>query len=265
MVGTVVLTGATSGIGRAAAIALAGRVDHLLLHGPERRGDKLVGELIEAAGQEPTRVQYLQADYSRLAEVRRLAADIASLVPQIDVLVNNAGRPGPPRREVTPDGHESTLQVNYLAPVLLTELLLSRPGMRRVVNVASATHFGATLDRDDLELEHRYAGPAAYARSKLALVTYTCWLASERADTEVVSMHPGVIATDLLHAMFSVRGDSPAAAAENIVVVMGRRDDSGAYYDERRRTPPNDRAGDRRAQHWLREWTEAALAIHSEA
>lgn len=260
MVGTVVLTGATSGIGRAAALAVAGRVDHLLLHGPERRGDTSVGELIDAASEGPTQVHYLQADYSRLAEVRRLAADVASLAPHIDVLVNNAGRPGRPRREVTPDGHESTLQVNYLAPVLLTELLLSGPGVRRVVNVASATHFGATLDRDDLELEHGYAGPGAYARSKLALVTYTCWLASERADVEVVSMHPGVIATDLLHAMFSVGGDAPAAAAESVVDVMGRSDDSGAYYDERRRTPPDDRATDRSVQQWLREWTEAALA-----
>jgi NAD(P)-dependent dehydrogenase (short-subunit alcohol dehydrogenase family) len=205
-------------------------------------------------------VDYLHADYGDLRAVLGLARDIARVAPEIDVLINNAGRPGRRQREVTSDGHEATLQVNYLAPVLLTDTLLGSTRLRRVVDVASATHFGARLDRDDLELQHGYAGPSAYARSKLALVTYSCWLAARRPDVEVVSMHPGVIATDLLHAMFSVRGASPESAADNIVEVSGRHGDTGTYYDERRPSAPDPAARDAATQQWLATRTADLLA-----
>jgi NAD(P)-dependent dehydrogenase (short-subunit alcohol dehydrogenase family) len=254
---TVVLTGATSGIGRATAFDLAARTEHLVLHGPEPDPGDLVSA-VRAAG--ATRVDYLAADYGDLGAVLDLARHIARLAPQIDVLINNAGRPGRSQRETTSDGHEATLQVNYLAPVLLTDTLLDSTRLRRVVNVASGTHFGARLDRDDLELEHGYAGPAAYARSKLALVTYSCWLAARRPGDEVVSMHPGVIATDLLHAMFSVHGASPESAAGNVVDVSARHGDSGAYCDERRRAEPDAAASDAAAQEWLAARTAELLA-----
>lgn len=256
MAGTVVLTGATSGIGLATAAVLAARADRLVLHGPGPRDDAWLDSLRAGAG---ARVDYVRADYSRLAEVPALARDVAALVPRVDVLVNNAGRPGRPRREVTPDGHEATWQVNYLAPVLLTEELLRLGAVGRVVDIASATHYGAVLDPDDLESAHGYHGPAAYARSKLALVTYSCWLARERPGVEVVAMHPGVVATDLLHAMFAVGGVPPQAAADDVAAVVARHGDSGTYYDERRPAAPDAAATDPATQRWLRERTVAAL------
>jgi NAD(P)-dependent dehydrogenase (short-subunit alcohol dehydrogenase family) len=137
---TVVLTGATSGIGLAAAQQLA-RDDsiHLVLHGPEPRS--AVHAMLSSLGSK-ARIDYLQADFDTLDEVVALAGRIRDLVGQVDVLVNNAGRPGPPERRLSANGYETTLQVNYLAAVLLTERLtpqlLDGPG-GRVVHVSSAT------------------------------------------------------------------------------------------------------------------------------
>lgn len=261
---TIVLTGATSGIGRATArsVAAAGP-RRLVVHGPQDESEvaDLVGELSERAD-----VVYLRADYGDLADVAQFAADVRAACPDgIDMLVNNAARPGPPARTLSDDGHEVTLQTNYLAPVVLTNRLLDlvgagRPG--RIVNVASATHYSASLRLDDLTWAgDGYSPAAAYARSKLALVTWTCRLATNRPrDTvDVVSIHPGVIATGLLHAMFSVGGDSPEHAAANLVDVVQRDHDNGTYYDERRPATPSPVALDPVTEELLEELTRRAL------
>lgn len=239
---TVVLTGATSGIGRATAVALAPRVRRLIVHGPDASADV------------PTDATYLRADYGRLAEVVALARDIRSATDRVDLLVNNAARPGPPARTLSADGNEVTWQTNYLAPVALTTLLSGHVG--RVVNVASATHLSASLHLD------AYSPAGAYAHSKLALVTYTCWLADHLPPTatEAISVHPGIIATDLLHAMFSIGGDRPERAATNLIDVATRGGDNGTYYDERTPAAPNPIALRRDAQERLHEQTVAALA-----
>jgi NAD(P)-dependent dehydrogenase (short-subunit alcohol dehydrogenase family) len=239
---TVVLTGATTGIGRATAEALAPRVRRLILHGPGASADA------------PTGANYLRADYGRLAEVIALARDIRSATDRVDLLINNAARPGPPARTISTDGNEVTWQTNYLAPVALTALLSGHVG--RIVNVASATHLSASLRLD------AYSPAGAYARSKLALVTYTCWLADHLPPTATaaVSAHPGVIATDLLHAMFSIGGDRPEQAAANLLAVATADGDNGTYYDERTPAAPNPIALRRDAQQRLHEETVAALA-----
>jgi NAD(P)-dependent dehydrogenase (short-subunit alcohol dehydrogenase family) len=260
---TVVLTGATSGIGRATAMRLAPRVDHLVLHGPEPAGE--VEALLASlkASSWGSEIDYFSCDYGDLTSVVDLADSIGRPAARVDVLINNAGRPGAPRRITTGDGHEATLQVNYLAPVLLTSLLMrpeSNIDVRRVVNIASATHFSAELPLDDLELErHRYEASGAYARSKLALVIHSCWLARATADAEIVSMHPGVIATRLLHTMFSVGGASPESAASNVVEVMGLHGDTGSYYDERSPVPPHPSAADPEIQEELQAITARLL------
>lgn len=264
---TIVLTGATSGIGYATALALAPRAGRLILHGiePEARVAERLASIRAVQG--PGMVMnYHLADFGLLAEVRRLASTIAGAAAgRIDVLINNAGRPGLPRRTLTADGNEATLQTNYLAPVLLTaELLrqLGEGGVRRIVNIASATHLSAALELDDLNLErHRYGQTEAYARSKLALVIHSCRLAAHRPDAklEVVSMHPGVIATPLLHAMFSIGGAQPESAARAIVHVAGRSGDNGTYYDEERPGRPNPLAHDAAVQDRLQAATEALL------
>ncbi|MBA2949657.1 SDR family NAD(P)-dependent oxidoreductase [Streptomyces himalayensis] len=269
---TIVLTGATTGIGRATAMALAERAGHLILHGLERQDD--VADLLDAVQttmRADTRLSYLQADYSDLAQVERLARQIRAATDRIDILINNAARPGPPARTVSGAGHEITFQTNYLAPVLLTSRLIDLIGdgrRGRIVNVASATHLSATLLLDDLSLAHHpYSASTAYAHSKLALVTYSCWLAVHRPSRslDVVSMHPGVISTRLLHAMFSVAGDRPEHAAANLRYVASRRDDNGAYYDERNPAPPNPQASDRARQDRLHDATFHALNLSPQA
>jgi NAD(P)-dependent dehydrogenase (short-subunit alcohol dehydrogenase family) len=256
---TVLLTGATDGIGHATAGRLAPQVRHLILHGPQP--DKDVRRLTSDVRRSMTRgatLTYLRADYNELAQVRSLATGVADTVERLDMLINNAGRAGPPRRTLSIDGNETTLQTNYLAPFLLTTMLrpLLEGGHRsRIVNVASATHQSATLQLDDLNLaRHEYSPIRAYAQSKLALVTYTCALAEQlgAGPCEAVSLHPGVITTRLLDSLFHTRGDPPAHAAANIVHVASTDEHvNGRYYDEQRPAQPNPAALDPGTQQTL--------------
>jgi NAD(P)-dependent dehydrogenase (short-subunit alcohol dehydrogenase family) len=264
--GTILITGATSGIGEATARALAPRAGMLLVHGPEPLEDvaDVVADLRARLGHGAS-LEYLQADYGRLADVARLAGEVVAAGDRLDVIINNAARPGAPTRTLTADGNEVTLQVNYLAAVALTSLLLDRlagQDRARIVNVASATHLSATLDLDDLDLQQGYTPVTAYARAKLALVIYTRWLADHvpHPGIEVVAVHPGVIATCLLHAMFAGGGDTPERAARTIVDVAARSGDSGTYYDETRPAEPNPVARDPRIQQRLYDLTAARLA-----
>jgi NAD(P)-dependent dehydrogenase (short-subunit alcohol dehydrogenase family) len=263
---TVVLTGATAGIGRATALALAGRPDHLILHGVEPEQDvRNLLSTVRSAMRAGARLTYIHADYGALADVGRLALDIRGATDHVDILINNAGRPGPPNRTTTAEGNEITFQTNYLAPVGLTTRLLDLLGRSpngRIVNVASSTHYSATLHLDDLAFaRRRYSAAEAYAHSKLALVTYSCWLGAHRPSPslDVVSMHPGVISTRLLHAMFGVRGDPPDDAARRVRYVASLHGDNGAYYDESRRVPPKHEATDATVQERLHAITTRLL------
>jgi NAD(P)-dependent dehydrogenase (short-subunit alcohol dehydrogenase family) len=236
------------------------------VHGPEPLQDvaDVVTDLRARLG-DGASLEYLQADYGRLAAVGRLADGVVAAADRLDVIINNAARPGAPARTLSADGNELTLQVNYLAPVALTSLLLDRVADQdraRIVNVASATHLSATLDLEDLDLRQGYAPVTAYARAKLALVTYTCWLADHvpHPGIEAVAAHPGVIATGLLHAMFASGGDTPERAARTIVEVTARSGDNGTYYDETRPAEPNPVARDLRIQQRLHDLTVARLA-----
>ena len=264
---TVVLTGATSGIGLAAARLFAPDAGCLILHGRQAadKAEPLLGKL-RLTMRPGARLHYLRADFTDLADVDKLARDVADLTDRIDLLINNAGCAGPSRRTLLPSGNELTFQVNYLAPVTLTTMLLpllgsSAPG--RIVNIASATHYSPpSLDLEDLDLSgHRYSAYNAYANSKLALVAWSCWLARNRpsGQVEVVSMHPGVIATKILHEMVGGGGDPPEVGAAHIRYVAARHWDNGAYYDKRRRAEPNPVASDRVIQDALHARTSALL------
>lgn len=193
---TVLVTGATSGIGKQTALALAGLGARVVLvaRNPER-GAPALAEVQAAGGT----AELLCADFSSLAEVRGLAQTFLARHPTLHVLVNNAGATYM-ERKVSADGFELSFAANHLAPFLLTHLLL--PALKaakaaRVVNVSSVVHRTTHLDFDDLQSEKHYGGLHAYAKSKLANILFTYELARRLAGSGVTSncLHPGIVAT----------------------------------------------------------------------
>ena len=193
---TVLVTGATAGIGKATALGLATMGAHVAITGRDRGRTDAAAAEIRAAGGE---VDALVADLSSQSEVRRLADEVLQSHARIDVLVNNAGVYWN-TRHVTVDGLERTFALNHLAPFLLTNLLLDRlkhSAPARVVTVSSHAHAEGRIDFDDIQGERSYSGARAYNQSKLANVLFTYELARKLRATSVTAnaLHPGVVNT----------------------------------------------------------------------
>lgn len=259
---TILVTGATSGLGLATAEALARMGAAVIVHG--RNADKAkraVTGLVRATGNQ--QVSFVQADFASLADVRRLAKDLNERLPRLDVLINNAGTAvvGRPMT-VTSDGYEMTLAVNHLAPFLLTNLLLDKikkSAPARIVVVASEAHRNVKLDLEDLMGERGGVGFRAYSRSKLANILFTRSLAKRLQGSGVTinAVHPGVVHTGLLSAsttpykLIMILGGwlmrSPQQGARTSIYlasspeVEGR---SGGYYANCRLTEPTAEARD---------------------
>jgi dehydrogenase/reductase SDR family protein 12 len=191
----VVVTGATSGLGRAAASQLADLGARVILVGRDPdKAEATRREIVAATGNDDVAVAL--ADLSLLADVRRLARRLLAEEPRIHVLVNNAGVLLN-RRTMTAEGNETTLATNLLAPFLLTQLLLPRlrqSAPSRIINVSSGGMYATGLALDDLHFaKGRYDGSRAYARTKRALVVLTEQWAERLKDSGVVvhAMHPG--------------------------------------------------------------------------
>lgn len=194
------VTGATSGIGKETARVLASEGTTVVVLGRNLKKTIATVEEIQRGTDNP-RVDYLLADLSSQAEIRRLVEEFKQSYDRLDVLVNNAGEFNLWRHESV-DGIEMTFAVNHLGYFLLTNLLLDvikESAPARIINVASGSHWGTSMDFDDLEGERRYRGGHAYGQSKLANVLFTYELASrlKGAGVTVNALHPGFVATNI--------------------------------------------------------------------
>jgi NAD(P)-dependent dehydrogenase (short-subunit alcohol dehydrogenase family) len=195
----VVITGATSGIGEVAARRLAGMGARIVLVARDQaRGAAALARLPSSGG--PSNAHSIHfADLSRIAEMKRLAQEIAAVEPRIDVLINNAGAVFG-SRQLTADNLERTFAINHMAYFALTQglrerLLAAAPA--RIVNTASDAHKGAKLDFNDLQAAHGFSPMKAYGRSKLCNILFTRELARRLSGQGVTAncLHPGFVAT----------------------------------------------------------------------
>jgi retinol dehydrogenase 14 len=198
MVGkSVLITGATSGIGRATALGLARMGANLAIIGRDRvRTEDAAREIRNADG---ARLELFIADLSSLAEVRDVADEVLQTLPRIHVLINNVGGYFD-TRHLTADGLERTFALNHLAPFLLTNLLLEKlkqNASARVVTVSSNAQATGRIDFSDLQGERSYSGARAYSQSKLANVLFSYELARRLKGTPVTAnaLHPGLVST----------------------------------------------------------------------
>ena len=253
---TVLVTGATYGLGKRVASELAAKGVTVLLHGrsPERL-EATLEELKEETGSE--KPGFYVADLSSLGEVRGMAEQVLTEHDRLDVLVNNAGIISREREE-SGDGFELTFAVNYLSHFLLTSLLLPRlrdSAPARVVNVASAGQ--SPIDFGDPMLERGYDAMGAYTRSKLAQVMFTFELAERLSGTGVTAnaLHPAsLMATKMVHATFGYTMSTVEEGAEAVVrlaVSPELEGVTGRYFDGMREARANRQAYDAEARRRL--------------
>ncbi|NUS29250.1 MAG: SDR family NAD(P)-dependent oxidoreductase [Streptomyces sp.] len=261
---TVLITGATSGLGRYVAFELVRSGHVVLAHGRDPgRTESLVEELRTEGDAEA-----FVADLASLAQVRELGAHVADAHPDLDVLINNAGvgagSPGA-ARELSADGHELRLAVDYLAPVALTRALL--PTLRanapaRIVNVGSVGQ--DPVDFDDIEFRRGYDGFAAYRRAKFALAAHTFTLAEELTGTGIAVnvLHP---ATFMDTAMVREGGVTPwntvADGAPGVLALATQDMGTGGYFDGMSSARAHEKSYDGEVQKRLATVTDQLLAL----
>jgi retinol dehydrogenase 14 len=222
---TVLITGGTSGIGRAAAAALAALGARVAITGRDgTRARAAAAAISRETGN--SQIDAFVADLSSQAEVRRLAAEVLAAYPRLDVLLNNVGGFWA-HRHPTAEGLERTFALNHLAPFLLTNLLLDRliaSAPARIVTVSSGAHSMGAIDFDDLMGSRAYSGQSAYSQSKLANVMFTYELARRLEGTGVTAtvLHPGMTST-AFGAEDAARGWGPLIAVMRLFMQRPER------------------------------------------
>lgn len=273
---TVLVTGASSGLGLHVAIQIARLGGEVLMTAREaRRGDAAAREVRRRSGSDA--ISLLLCDFALQADVRRLASEVHGRHARLHVLVNNAGAVSADRK-LTPDGLEQTFAVNHLGYFLLTNLLLDlleRSAPSRVVNVSSVAHRRGDLDFENLQYERGgYAIMKAYSRSKLANVLFTSELARRLSGRGVTvnAIHPGAVATNIwsrapwfarpLLAIAKRFMLSPEDAARAIVRLAASPDvegRTGGYYERVEQVRPSPLAEDEALARRL--WDESARLV----
>jgi NAD(P)-dependent dehydrogenase (short-subunit alcohol dehydrogenase family) len=273
---TVLITGATNGIGKAAALELAKQGATVVIVGRDKTKTEAVTiELRSASGNK--NVEYLLADLSSQASIHKLAEDFKTKHSRLDVLINNAGGFFDTRK-TTVDGLEYTFAFNHLGYFLLTHLLLdvlkaSTPS--RIINVSSSAQGLARLDLDDLQSEKNYGGLTAYNLSKLANVMFTYELAKRLKGTGVTvnTLHPGVVKTGFasdssgfMGFFFGLvkrfAGLTPEQGADTVVYLAMSpevKDVTGTYFHKRKAQKTNPVSYDASANKRL--WAESARLV----
>jgi NAD(P)-dependent dehydrogenase (short-subunit alcohol dehydrogenase family) len=265
---TILITGASDGLGRALAQRAAAEGDTVLLHGrTDERIRPVADDIAQTAGGD--RVRTYVADLSSLGEVRRLADEVLEREARLDVLVNNAGigntnPDGTKERRESADGIELRFAVNYLADYLLTRRLLpllksSAPA--RIVHVSSGAQ--SAIDFDDPFLERDYRGGRAYAQSKLAQILFSNDLAEELEGTSVTStaLHPSTyMPTKMVVAEPVSTLEQGVEATWRLIADPALDGVSGAYFDVQTETRADPQAYDEQARGQLRELSERLVA-----
>ena len=278
---TCLITGATSGIGKAAAMQLGqlGATLVLVARNPQKAAATVEQVRQQTGNQE---VDFLLADLSSQQEVRQLAEDFKARYERLDVLINNAGAVMISRQHSV-DGIEMTFALNHLSYFLLTNLLmdiLKSSSPSRVVNVSSDSHRDAVLDLQDLQYQGRYRGFQAYGRSKLANLLFTYELSRRLAGTGVTAncLHPGLVATNLMadngvtgrvmNVFFRVFGRSSDRGAQTVTYLASSprvEDVTGQYYVDEESAPSSQASHDEEAARMLWQISEELTGLETAA
>jgi len=254
---TIFITGATGGIGKATAVALAKQNYRVVIHGRNKEKTATVCEEIKRLSGND-KIDYIIGDLFLMSEVRKVAQTYIERYEHLDILINNAGGIMSEDRKETPEGVETTIAVNLLAPFLLTELLLSllkKSDDGRIINVSSNSHqLNAKPDFDDLELKNNYNPLTAYGNAKLFLIWISQYLAEaliqgDYGNVTVNTLHPGAVATNFgvnsnLGGLLNFFGKlarpffkTPEQGAETILYLATSEDvksSSGKYFENKK-------------------------------
>lgn len=273
-----IVTGSNSGIGKETALALAemGATVVMAVRDAEK-GENARAEILEQTGN--TKTDLMICDVASLDSIRQFAREFTEKYDRLDVLINNAGCTIH-KRQVTIDGFERTLAVNYLGPFLLTHELLTilkSSAPSRVINLTSGIHFRAKVDFDDLQKERKYKAMDAYGEAKLMVVMYTYELARrlEGTGVSVNVVHPGFAATNMGSNMGALRYKimfkmirplqiSAKKGAETSVYVAGSPElegVTGKYFAKSQEQPSSELSYDEEAQKRLWAITEGLLGL----